>query len=464
MPHATDLALADASPLDRDDADPYWNRERELRDPAERDALTLIQLKKQLDYAYATLPLYRRLWDAHGFHPDQVTTLADFTQRCPVVTKKDLVRDQQEHPPFGSYLGVDRRELTRIQGSSGTTGTPTMYGISERDWRRGREIFAMTHWAMGARPTDTVLFAFPFGLFFGGWGMLYAAQSVGATVLPMGAAGAREILTMIDRMQVTVLEGTPSYMLHLAEIAREIGYDPAGSSVRRIMSGAEPGGSIPSTRQRIMEAWGLDSVCDSGTSSEMFPFCTNAECTQMNGMHVYSDEVWTEVVQPDDPHTAVPEGEIGNLVYTHLWRDSQPMIRFAVGDRTYVTHEPCPCGRTYPRMPRGLLGRADDTLVIRGANIYPAAVETALREVDGLGLEYRVRVRKEGELDEMSVEAEISPEAVAQGLSRADLERRAAEALKHHCRIRIPVSLVDPNSFERAAGKARRIIDERGAV
>lgn len=448
-------------PQSRDESEPYWNRERELKDPRERDAGSLIQLQKQLDYAYSRLPFYRRMWDKHGFHPDKVKTLDDFTQRCPIITKKDLVQDQAEHPPFGSYLGVERRDLSRIQGSSGTSGTPTMYGVSERDWRRGREIFAMTHWAMGARPTDTVLFAFPFGLFFGGWGMLYAAQSVGATALPMGAAGTREILAMIDRMQVTILEGTPSYMLHLAEAAHEIGYDPTKSSVRRFMSGGEPGGSIPSTRQRILDAWGLETVCDSGTSSEMFPFCTNAECTEMAGMHVYNDEVWTEIVDPTDPHRSVVEGEVGNLVYTHLWRDSQPMIRFAVGDRTFITNEPCACGRTYPRMPKGLLGRADDTLIIRGANIYPSTVETALREVDGLGLEYRIRVRTVRELDEITVEAEIAPEANEKGVDRSELERQAVEALKHHCRIRIPVRVVEPNTFERAALKARRVIDER---
>lgn len=451
----------DQLPQSRDETEPYWNRERELKDPRERELESLSQLKNQLDYAYSRMPFYKRKWDEHKFHPDQVKSFEDFTNRCPIITKKDLVQDQQEHPPLGSYLGVDRRELTRIQGSSGTSGTPTMYGVSERDWRRGRELFAMTHWAMGARPTDTVLFAFPFGLFFGGWGMLYAAQSVGATALPMGAAGAREILEMIERMNVTIIEGTPSYMLHLSEKALELGYDPASSSVRRFMSGGEPGGSIPSTRQRILDAWGLETVCDSGSSSEMFPFCTNAECTEMAGMHVYNDEVWTEIVAPDDPYHSVAEGEIGNIVYTHLWRDSQPMIRFAVGDRSYITSEPCACGRTYPRMPKGLLGRVDDTLVIRGANIYPSAVESALRQIDGLGLEYRIRVRTIRALDEINVEVESAP---GTAVDHGELERQAAEALKHHCRIRIPVQIVEPNTFERGALKSRRVIDERAVT
>ncbi|WP_202797624.1 MULTISPECIES: phenylacetate--CoA ligase family protein [Protofrankia] len=439
---------------------PYWNPGRELRDPADRDASTLVQLRRQLERAYE-LPFYRRRWDAHGFHPDQVRSFDDFTKRCPVITKKMLVDDQAEHPPFGSYLGIPRNDIYRIHGSSGTSGVPTMYGVARSDWDHAREIFALTHWASGVRPTDTVHFAFPFGMFFGGWAMLYAAESVGATVLPMGVADTRRHIEMIDRMGCTVVEATPTYMLHMAEVAREMGYDPAASPLRLFLSGGEPGGSIPSTRRLLLETWGLETVCDAGTSSEMFPFVTNAECSEMNGMHVYTDEVWTEIVHPDDPASPVPEGEIGNLVYTHLWRVSQPMIRFASNDRSYLTREPCPCGRTYPRLPRGLLGRADDMLVIRGANIFPSGIEHALRGVDGLGPEFRIRVTRQGNLDEIAVEAEVAPAHSGGEEDRARLRKRTEEELRHSCLIRIPVTLVDHGTFERATLKSRRVIDER---
>lgn len=444
----------------RDVSSPYWNAARELRDPRERDDATLGQLQRQLERAYI-IPFYRQHWDAHGFHPGQVRSFDDFTKRCPIITKSMLVADQAEHPPFGSYLGIPREEICRIHGSSGTSGVPTMYGVARSDWEHAREIFALTHWASGVRPTDTVHFAFPFGMFFGGWAMLYAAESVGATVLPMGAADTRRHVEMIYKMGCTVIEATPSYMLHMAEVAREMGHDPATSSLRIFLSGGEPGGSIPSTRRLLLDTWGLQTVCDAGTTSEMFPFVTNAECSEMNGMHVYNDEVWTEIVHPDDPASPVPEGEVGNIVYTHLWRVSQPMIRFSSKDRSYLTSEPCACGRTYPRMPRGLLGRADDMLVIRGANIFPSAIEHALRGVEGLGPEFRIRVTRRGAMDEVSVEAEVGPSFSSEEKDRAGLRQRAAEELKHRCVIRIPVTLVEAGTFERASGKSRRVIDER---
>lgn len=445
-----------------DEASPYWNPERELRDPAEREAASLAQLQRQLNRAYE-LPFYRRHWDAHGFHPDQVTTFDDFTKRCPIITKKMLVADQAEYPPFGSYLGIDPRDIWRIHGSSGTSGTPTMYGVARQDWDQAREIFALTHWASGVRPHDIVHFAFPFGLFFGGWAMLYAAESVGATVLPMGAADTRRHVETIYKLGCTVVEATPTYMLHMAEVAREVGYDPAQSPLRIFLSGGEPGGSIPSTRKLLLETWGLTTVCDAGTTSEMFPFVTNAECDRMNGTHVYNDEVWTEIVHSDDPHSLVPEGETGNIVYTHLWRISQPMIRFSSNDLSYLSSEPCPCGRTYPRMPRGLLGRADDMLVIRGVNVFPSSVEHALRAIDGLGTEFRVRVSREGTMDEINVEAELAPGFSGSEQDREQVRHRAAAELQYRCHLRIPVSLVAPGSFERAVLKSRRVIDERPA-
>jgi phenylacetate-CoA ligase len=157
----------------------------------------------------------------------------------------------------------------------------------------------------------------------------------------------------------------------------------------------------------------------------------------------------------------MPEGEVGNIVYTHLWRVSQPMIRFASNDRSFMSSEPCPCGRTYPRMPKGLLGRADDMLVIRGANVFPSGIEHALREVAGLGLEFRIRVTRNGRLDEITVEAEVDPRFSPAPAEREQLRLRAMDELKNRCLIRIPVKLVEPATFERAELKSRRVIDER---
>ncbi|MEU2006744.1 phenylacetate--CoA ligase family protein [Rhodococcus sp. NPDC019627] len=444
----------------QDPNSPYWDRERETMDPGIRDKASFEALKNQLARCYAEIPFYRRLWDKHGFDHTKVETFADFTASCPVVTKKMLVADQAAYPPFGSYLGIDPSEIFRIHGSSGTSGTPTMYGVSREEWEQSREIYALTHWSIGVRPDDIVLFAFPFGLFFGGWGMLHAAESVGAKLLPMGAATTQAHVEMIYKMGCTVIEGTPSYLIRLADAARDLGYDPAKSPLKRALLGGEPGGSIPATKQRIIDEWGLISACDSGTSSEMFPFCTSTECTEMQGLHLYNDEIWTEIVEADDPYRAVPEGEVGHLVYTHLHRRSQPMIRFAVGDRSYLTREPCPCGRTYPRLPQGLMGRVDDTLVIRGANVYPTNVEHVLRSFPEVGAEFRIQVSTRNHLDELLVQVEIADREMPES-EKADLGKRLESALTTHCLIRVPVELVPPDTLPRAALKARRVVDHR---
>lgn len=443
---------------------PYWDEQRETEDPGERDARSFEQLQRQLRRAWDAIPFYRRHWTQHDFHPDQVSSWEDFTRRCPVVTKKDLVADQAEHPPFGSYLGVDEEQVLRVHGSSGTSGTPTMYGVSTNDWDRAGDVFAMTQWMMGVRPDDLVQFGFPFSLFFGGWGVLYGAEKLGATCFPIGLADTRRHIELMFQLGSTVIEATPSYLLHMAEVAEEMGHDPKRSPLRRAIVGGEPGGSIPATRQRIIDVWGLETVCDSGSTSEMFPFCTNSECTEMQGTHLINDEVWTEIVGLDDASVPVPDGEVGSIVYTHLWRESQPMIRFRPGDRTWMTREPCRCGRTYPRLPRGVLGRDDDTLVIRGVNVYPSAIEEALREVPGIGLEFRIRVSRHGTMDEILVEAEPTDEVVSSADRDAreqEMRRLGEDLLKHTCHIRIPVKVVPPNTFERTVLKARRVIDER---
>jgi phenylacetate-CoA ligase len=443
-----------------DNADRLFDRARETMPREQREAQALAQLKIQLRRCYSEVPFYRRHWTAHGFHPDQVLSWDDFTHRCPVIDKSVLSRDQEEHPPYGSYLGIDPSEIVRIQASTGTSGRPTVYGVSAADWRRAGHIFAITQHAMGVRAHDVVHFAFPFSLFFGGWGTLYGAECLGAAVLPLGFADTRQHLTMLERVGSTVIEATPSYLLHMAEVAREIGMDPASSTLRRAIVGGEPGGAIPSTRRRIMEAWGLESVCDSGSTSEMFPFCTNSECTEMLGPHLFCDEVWTEIVDPANPNRGMPEGEHGAVVYTHLWRESQPMIRFASKDGAAMTHEPCPCGRTYPRLPQGVLGRFDDMLVVRGVNVFPSAIERTLGDDPDYGGEFRIYVTRKGRMDEIAVEVET----LAQAPARAAAIGRLTRELKDRCQIRIPVTLVEAGTFERATLKARRIIDQRGEI
>lgn len=459
-----------ASPASGADDRRFWDEARETRDPAARDEIILDRIRHQLDYVYRELPFYRRHYDAHGFHPSQVNSLDDFTRKVPIITKRMLVADQAEHPPFGSYTKPPAPgEIARIHGSSGTSGTPTLYSVSRDDWERAADVHAMAQWCAGIRPSDIVQVGFPFGLFFGGWGVLQGLERIGATVFPLGVAESERHLELIEKLGSTVFTATPSYCIHLLSVAARMGIDLRQSSVRLLLVGGEPGGSLPETRRVIEEGWGA-TVVDAGSTSEMYPFQTSVGCEFGTGTHLFTDEVYTEVVEREDLHTAVPTGARGAVVYTHLWRESQPMIRFAPGDETYLDTDTCACGRTYPRMPSGVVGRLDDMLVIRGANIYPSAIETAVRAVDGLGPEFRIHVTRIGALDEIVVHAEVT-DAVAEtwrALPPAEADQRrdaltkeSEAAMKHRVGIRVPVELLSPGALEQTTFKAKRVVDDR---
>lgn len=442
----------------------YWDEERETRDPREREKLILERIKHQLEYVYNEIPFYRRHYDAHGFKPDQVQTLEDFTTKVPIVKKKMLVDDQRDNPVFGSYSGIrSTDEIARIHGSSGTSGTPTMYSVSKNDWARCAEVTALAMWAIGARPGDIAQIAFPFSLFFGGWGVLQGLEHIGATCFPVGNLDSQRHLELIEKVGSTLFTATPSYCQHLLTVAASMGVDLPASTVERLLVGGEPGGSLPGTREALSQGWGA-SVHDSGSTSEMYPFNTNVAAVPDDGVLLINDEVYSEIVDRDDPNVPVPLGERGGIVYTHLWRESQPMIRFWSGDETYMLHDgPTSCGRTYPRLPEGIIGRLDDMLVIRGANIYPSAVEAVLRRVEELGPEFEIIVERTGAMDELSVRCELT-EAATASLSperRAQVADHAGGELKRELNVRMPVELLEPGTLPPTVFKARRVIDKR---
>ncbi|CND73511.1 Putative phenylacetate-CoA ligase [Mycobacterium tuberculosis] len=448
----------------------YWDEERETLSPVAREKVILERIQHQLDYAYEQLPFYRRHYQAHGFHPGQIRSLEDFTTKVPVITKKMLVADQQENPPFGSYAGpFQAGDIARIHGSSGTSGTPTMYAVSKQDWKRAADVHAMAQWCAGIRPDDIAQIGFPFGLFFGGWGVLQGLERIGATVFPLGVTDSEKHLELISRLGTTVFTATPSYCVHLLSVAEKRGIDLGQSTVRHLLVGGEPGGSLPGTRRIIEDGWGA-IVADAGSTSEMYPFQTSVSCEARTGIHLINDEVYTEVVDAHDPNTPIPAGERGGVVYTHLWRESQPMIRFAPGDETYLATEPCPCGRTYPRLPEGVLGRLDDMLVIRGANVFPSVIEIGVRSLTEFGPEFRIRVTKVDALDELTVEAELAHSVAAafrelpaddREQRRQELIRHAEEVLKKKVGIRVPVRLLEPGTLPETTFKARRVLDQR---
>ncbi|MBI4011489.1 MAG: AMP-binding protein, partial [Candidatus Rokubacteria bacterium] len=384
----------------------HWLPELECADPGDRDAVILAKLRCQVEYAWARSAFYRRRWEAAGVCPATLRSLADLA-RFPVVQKADLRAAQAAHPPFGDYLGVQPGEVARIHGTSGTTGRPTVFAIGREDWERIGEAHARIMWGAGLRPDDRILICSFFSLYVGSWGTLEGGERLGAAMFPFGAGAAGQTLMAVEwarEIRPTAFYGTPSYALHFAETARREGVDPRTLGIRTLFFSGEPGAGIPTTKRLIEATFG--GICvDMGSMAEMTPWMTNAECRHRAGMHLWQDLVYTQVCDPET-FEPLPFGEEGTPIYTHLERTSQPMIRFVSGDRTRWVDEPCPCGRTYPRLPAGIYGRFDDMLIVRGENIYPSAIEDTLRAIEGFGGEFRVIVSRREAMDELLVRAE----------------------------------------------------------
>jgi len=438
----------------------HWFPELECMEPLARDALILGKLRRQVEWAWERSPFYRRKWQAAGVSPATLQSLGDLTT-FPVVTKAELRASQAAAPPFGEYLCVEPAEVARIHGTSGTTGRPTVFGVGRDDWARIGEAHARILWAAGLRPGDRALICSFFSLYLGSWGALAGVERLGATAFPFGAGAAGQTLMAVQwarDLRPTAFYGTPSYALHFAEVARREGIDPRQLGLRTLFFSGEPGAGIPATKRLIEETFGGACV-DMGSMAEMTPWMTNGECRHRTGMHLWQDLVYTQVCDPET-FQPLPFGGEGTPVYTHLERTSQPMIRLVSGDLARWIDEPCPCGRTYPRLPDGLYGRIDDMFIVRGENIYPSAIEDTLRAIEGFGGEFRVIVSRREAMDELLVRAEYAP-AHADPDARAKLSATMTERLRARLGVRPVVELVPAGTLERTEFKARRVIDDR---
>src|SRR3990170_6320412 len=344
----------------------YWFSVRETMPAQERERAILQRLQTVCHYAYEHAPFYRRKWDEAGFHPEQLESLEDFEAKVPVIRKADLREAQRRVPPFGDYLCIPEREVFHIHGTSGTTGQPTAFALGRGDWSAIANAHARIMWGMGMRPGDVICIAAIFSLYLGSWGALAGAERLRARAFPFGAGApgmSARCAQWLQAIKPAAFYGTPTYALHLAQVAADEGLNPRDFRLRFMFFSGEPGASIPGVRDRIEELYGA-KVFDSGSMAEMTPWMNVAGSRETSGMLCWQDIVYTEVCDPKTMHR-VAYGQRGTPVYTHLERTSQPMIRLASGDLTQWVNEPNPCGRTYPRLPTGVFGRIDDMFTIR---------------------------------------------------------------------------------------------------
>jgi phenylacetate-CoA ligase len=436
----------------------FWFPRRETMPAQERDEAILARIREVMTYAWDNAPFYRRKWDEAGIHPSSIRNLSDF-EKVPVVRKEELRADQAEHEPFGSYLAVPPSEVKHINGTSGTTGRPTAFGISEPDWRSVANAHARVMWAMGIRPSDTVLVASPLSLYWGSWGAYIGAERLGARVFPFGAGTAGQTARTVQwmrQMGVTVFYGTPSYALHLAEVAVDEGVDPTDLGLRKLFFSGEPGASVPAIRSRIAQAFGAE-VYDSGSMAEVSPWMHLGAASNEPGVLCWQDLVYTEVCDPVDHHRVDYGGE-GTPVYTTLERTSQPMIRLLSNDLTRWEAPSADRGRTYPFLPRGIYGRIDDMFTIRGENVYPSAIDDVVMSAEGYGGEHRIVISRGSTMDALAVQVEYRdvPEPALQAWAGG-----IADRLRKVLGVGANVVPVAHQTFDRTEFKARRVIDDR---
>lgn len=443
----------------------HWFPRRETMPPADRDAAILERLQQVCAYAWDNAPFYRRKWEEAGFHPSHLKSLEDFEERVPVVRKADLRAAQAANPPFGDYLCVPDSEVFHIHGTSGTTGRPTAFAVSQADWRAIGNAHARIMWAMGMRPGDTICVAAIFSLYMGSWGALAGAERLGAKAFPFGAGAAgmsSRCAQWLDILKPAAFYGTPTYAIHLAETAIKDGLDPRRFGLRTMFFSGEPGASIPAVRERIESYYGA-RVFDCGSMGEMTPWMHVGGSLETPGMLCWQDIVYTEVC---DPRTSrrVPFGQRGTPVYTHLERLSQPMIRLESGDLTVWTDDPAPCGRTYPRLPMGIIGRIDDMITIRGENVYPSEIEAALCRLSGYGGEHRIYITRDAAMDEMLISVELDGAEWQRGEDRRQaFHVEVADHLGRLLGLRARIEIVAQHSHPRTDFKAKRVVDDRAA-
>jgi phenylacetate-CoA ligase len=421
--------------------------------PESREALErqqLHQLRVLLAAVGESNPFYRARWTAAGVAPS-VTGLKDFSARFPFTRKHDLVADQQEHPPYGSDLTYPLDRYTRCHGTSGSTGHPLRWLDTPESWA-----WMLGHWrrvyeAAGVGPGDRVFFAFSFGPFLGFWTAFEAAMHLGCLCLPGGGMTTVARLRSILDQEATVLCCTPTYALHLGEVARAEGIDLGHSKVRRVVVAGEPGGSVPAMRAAIEACWPGSRVMDHHGMTEVGP--VSYGCPKRPGMlHVLESSYLAEVVDPRTGHP-VGDGVLGELILTTLGRLGSPLIRYRTGD--LVCRVPggglgrCDCGTVEMALEGGVVGRVDDMVVVRGVNVFPSAVDAIVRGLGGV-VEYRVEVRSVGALLELALDVELEP-----GATR-ELAAALEASLQTRLGLRVPVTVVEPGSLPRSELKARR--------
>jgi phenylacetate-CoA ligase len=430
----------------------YWEEEIETLPRVGLESIQFRRLQHLVQRVYRTVKPYRSKMDAAGVKPEDIKSLGDL-KKLPFTTKNDL----RDNYPFGLFT-VPMEEIVRVHASSGTTGKPTVVGYTRKDIELWAGIMARALCCAGATKEDMVQNAYGYGLFTGGLGAHYGIERLGATVIPVSGGNSKRQINLMKDFKSTVLLSTPSYALNLADAMGSMDIDPSSLSLRVGVFGAEPWSE--NMREEVEKKLNLRAVDIYGLSEVMGPGVA-MECLQSDkGMHIFEDHFLPEIIDPDTGEV-LPPGEQGELVFTTLTKEAFPIIRYRTKDISKLIYEPCECGRTLVRMEK-VTGRTDDMLIIRGVNVFPSQVEHVLMGIEGVEPHYQIVVEREGNLDSMSVQVEVSEGLFSDEIRVLENMTRKIQAdVKSLLGVTCKVKLVEPKTIQRSEGKAQRVIDNR---
>jgi phenylacetate-CoA ligase len=443
-----------------------WNREETVSRSEMRD-IQLARLQKTVGYVYGKNAVYKKKFDELGVKPGDINSLDDI-RRLPFTTKQDI----RDNYPFNLFTAT-QKDIVEYHATSGTTGKPVVVGYTRNDVESWTEVMARSCTGAGFTRDDVVQNIFGYGLFTGGIGAHYGAIRVGASVIPMSGGNTQRQIMMMQDFGTTAITATPSFLMHIHEVGVDMGVDFKKLNLRTGLFGAEPWSE--SMRQTIQEGFGM-MACDIYGLSEIIGPGVGFECHEARcGLHINEDFFYPEIIDPDTGEV-LPHGEEGELVFTTLMNEGQPLVRYRTRDITRLNYEPCVCGRVLVKIER-ICGRTDDMLIIRGVNFFPSQIESIILKRQGVSPHYLVVVDRQGSMDEVDVKIEVTEEfmvkAAADVLKGAEHDilsdvvaaRQKADNLRRDIKdvigITVKVTLVPPGTIPRSEGKAKRVFDKR---
>ncbi len=429
----------------------YYNKEIECAPRHEIEALQSFRLSKQIRRVYENVKPYREKMDEAGIKPEDIKSVKDLS-KLPFTVKHDL----RENYPYGMFA-VPMSEVVRIHASSGTTGKQTVVGYTAKDVDIWAECAARSLAAVGATKHDFVHVSYGYGLFTGGLGIHYGAEKLGATAIPASAGNSKRQLEMFKDFGSSVVCMTPSYAISLIELMQEMGMTKDDIHLKAGVFGAEPW--TEEMRKEIEAGLGIKAYDIYGLSEVMGP-SVSCECEYQCGMHIWEDHFIPEIIDPDTLEV-LPAGQQGELVFTCITKEALPLIRYRTRDIATLIYEPCKCGRTHVRMLKPQ-GRTDDMLIIRGVNVFPSQIESALLSVDNKATNYLLVVDRVNNLDTLEVQLELRDDMFGDNVKDVEAyKRKVKSAIDSAIGVGVNIKLLEPKSLARSMGKATRCIDNR---